>query len=78
MGAYGMPEFVADLKAAWRSWTIWFNTFVGVAVVALVDPQVRAVFEAYLTPTQMKLLAAAVAFTNIALRFKTQDALRNK
>lgn len=78
MGAYGMAEFVADLKAAWRSWTVWFNTFVAVAVVALVDPQVRTLFETYLTPTQMKVVAAAVAVTNIVLRFKTQTALRDK
>lgn len=70
---------IDKLKNAWRSWTIWFNGVMALAIPAmptLADqiPQLQP----YLTPTLYQWLGGLVVAANILLRFKTNKSLADK
>lgn len=74
---------MGNLKKAWKSVTIWFN---GVALAALpfADNAATAIKETlpvvsqYLTSGLLKYAAIFILVANIALRFKTNSALKDK
>lgn len=75
---YTMADFRADVANMWKSWVVWFNGLVGLAAVALMDNDVKALLTEHFTPAQMKVMVGLIAFLNIALRFKTNGSLRDK
>lgn len=68
-----------NLKKAWKSLTIWFNSVIA-AIFSLGDVIKENIpfAQQYLTPETVKYAVIAVVFINIGLRFKTNKALGDK
>jgi cytochrome b561 len=68
-----------DLSSAYKSWTIWFNGMLGVAVVALPAAQENLPqLQEYLPADVYHYLMGALVLGNMLLRFKTSGRLADK
>lgn len=72
-------NFKADTKSAWKSWTIIFNSGIGIVSTFLPDiialmPDLQEYIEAPTYKTWMIILLVG----NFILRYKTDKPLRNK
>jgi hypothetical protein len=78
MKAY-FQELLLKLKGMYKSWTIWFNSMMALAMIAppiLSDsfPQLQS----YLPEGVYKWASGALIIANIMLRFKTIKSLADK
>lgn len=70
---------IDKLKNAWRSWTIWFNATMALAIPAMpaIADQIPQL-QPYLSPALYQWLGGLVVAANILLRFKTNKSLADK
>jgi len=70
---------VADILNGWKSLTLWVNGVV-LALIPIVQyaQEVFPQLQAYISPEFYKQAMVVLLVTNLALRFKTNSALRDK
>lgn len=82
-----LTNLKADLKRAWLSLTIWFNGVISAIISALLALPIDSViayvpqFQPYISDQGFRtamVILLAVNGINIALRFKTTKALKDK
>ena len=74
-----MNKIKLSIIGAWKSWTIWFNSALGMFIVALPDiqnslPQIAQ----YIPPNIYSYLSVAAVIGNIMLRAKTNKSLSDR